>query len=149
MLAQLPKPSALLRASRQAKKLACCTGGIMARRRPRCIKTAWLFRQHSKTKRLDRTLVQSAANGRKEPNLFLGFSRCVRSQRQECHVSKEFGAAMQRKQRSFIQAAARIKLRIHKSRTKPKLDNCVVTPNGPRYCRPRPRPSPLQGARNT
>jgi hypothetical protein len=67
MFAQLPKPSALLRASRQAKKLACCTGGIMARRRPRCIKTAWLFRQHSKTKRLDRTLVQSAANGRKEP----------------------------------------------------------------------------------
>ena len=41
----------------------------------------------------------------------------MRSQRQKCRVNENYDAAVQRKERSFMQAAARIKRQIHKSRT--------------------------------
>jgi hypothetical protein len=60
--AQLRKPSAALHASKQAQKSACYIGGTMARRKPRCIETAWLLRRLSKIKPLDWALVQTAAS---------------------------------------------------------------------------------------
>ncbi len=47
----------------------CCIGGITARRRPRYMMMVWLKRQTAQINRLNRTLAQSAANGRNEPLL--------------------------------------------------------------------------------
>lgn len=62
----------------------------MARRSQRYTKTAILKHDAAQFIPLNRTLAQNAANGRNEPNLYLEFSRCIRSQRQKCRVSKIF-----------------------------------------------------------
>lgn len=69
MLAQRPKQSAGSHASKQAKKSACFIGGITARRRPRYTIAAILKHHTAQIIPLNRTLVQNAANGRKEPKL--------------------------------------------------------------------------------
>jgi hypothetical protein len=69
MFAQRLKPSAALRALKQALKLACSINGATAKRRPRCMETACLNLQAAQSNRQNRTLVQMAANGWKEPIL--------------------------------------------------------------------------------
>ncbi len=60
-----------------------------------------------------------ASDDSEEPNLFLGFCRCLRSQRQKCLMCRSFGAAAQQRQKSFMQSAARIKRRMKMRGTKP------------------------------
>ncbi len=57
-----------------------------------------------------------ASDDSEEPNLFLGFFRSLRSQRQKCLMCRSFGAAAQQRQNSFMQSAARIKRRMNMSR---------------------------------
>ena len=66
MFAQRLKPSAALRALKQALKLACSINGATAKRRPRCMETACLNLQAAQSNRQNRTLVQIAANGWKD-----------------------------------------------------------------------------------
>ena len=58
-----------------------------------------------------------------EPNLYLKLSRRERTQRQNCRASINLGAALQRKERSFMQSVSRIKSRFHRSRTKLTLSS--------------------------
>jgi hypothetical protein len=53
-----------------------------------------------------RTLMQSAAIGRKEPTADLFILCCVRSQRENCGMSKKVRAAAQRFNRPFVDVAA-------------------------------------------
>lgn len=69
MFARRPKPSVALRVSRLAKKLVCCISGITAKRKQRYTMAAILKHHTAQIIPLNRTLVQNAANGRKEPFL--------------------------------------------------------------------------------
>jgi hypothetical protein len=62
--------------------------------------------------------MESAAKSRFEPTPDLPFSRGARSQRRISRASEDYGAAAQRKSRTFTRTAAKIRNRIFKSRDK-------------------------------
>jgi hypothetical protein len=74
----------------------------------------------------NRTLGQRTAKVDFEPIVRVRISRCMRSQRGKCCVSVEFGAAAQRENRSFTQAAAKTNGRIHTLRTLPPFANQLL-----------------------
>ena len=56
----------------------------------------------------ERTFNQSAANRWNEPTGDQENFRCKRTQHENCRMSESYGAAVQRAERSFKKAAARI-----------------------------------------
>lgn len=80
------------------------------------------------------TLVLLAANDSLEPTPEVSKSCCARSQRMKCRMSKKFGASLQRKERSFMHAAATIRRRIHRSRDRPPVRRSAALANRLNYC---------------
>ena len=67
--------------------------------------------------RREPVIQQKGSDDRLEPTPVLVISCCVRSQRDKCGISEKRSAAVQRKDRTFIQTAAGTNGRIHNSWT--------------------------------
>ena len=62
-----------------------------------------------------------AANGDSEPNLYLEYSRCVRTQREKCRTCKKSAVATLRENRSFGSKASKLERLVSDRKTNQAL----------------------------